>query len=113
MASIEDKNDKPTAKEEKKPRAKWIKWVTSPIIVVIPIVVFLLFYSDNSYINRTEHQEQIDELKAEIKLNLDSTRYYEQKTASLNTDRERLEKIAREQYGMKRDNEDVYIIDIR
>ena len=30
----------------------------------------------------------------------------------LNTDRETLEKIAREQYGMKRVNEEVYITEI-
>ncbi|MGN1245144.1 MAG: septum formation initiator family protein [Muribaculaceae bacterium] len=111
--ATEEKTNKAAADEAAKPRRKWVRWLTSPIIVVVGIAVFLLFYSDNSYINRTEHQDQIDELRAEIKTNLDSTAYYERKAASLNTDRERLEKIAREQYGMKRDNEDVYIMDIR
>ena len=109
----ENKTEQNAAEVEKTSRLKWLKWLTSPIIVVLGIAVFLLFYIDNNYINRTEHQDQIDELRAEIKLNLDSTAYYEQKAASLNSDRERLEKIAREQYGMKRDNEDVYIMDIR
>ena len=81
--------------------------------MVILIVVFLFRYGDNSYINRTEHQEQIDELRAEIKENVDSTLYYERKAAALNTDRENLERIAREQYGMKRENEEVYQMDIR
>ena len=109
----ENKTEQNAAEVEKTSRLKWLKWLTSPIIVVLGIAVFLLFYSDNNYINRTEHQDQIDELRAEIKLNLDSTAYYEHKAASLNSDRERLEKIAREQYGMKRDNEDVYLMDIR
>ena len=91
----------------------WVKWLTSPLLVVILIVVFLFRYGDNSYINRTEHQEQIDELRAEIKENVDSTLYYERKAAALNTDRENLERIAREQYGMKRENEEVYQMDIR
>ena len=34
------------------------------------------------------------------------------KVNELNTDRETLERIAREKYGMKRENEDVYITDI-
>ena len=98
--------------KEKRKRA-WVKWLTSPLLVVILIVVFLFRYGDNSYINRTEHQEQIDELRAEIKENVDSTLYYERKAAALNTDRENLERIAREQYGMKRENEEVYQMDIR
>ena len=98
--------------KEKRKRA-WVKWLTSPLLVVILIVVFLFRYGDNSYINRTEHQEQIDELRAEIKENVDSTLYYERKAAALNTDRENLERIASEQYGMKRENEEVYQMDIR
>ena len=42
----------------------------------------------------------------------DSAKYYERKTQELNTDKETLEKIAREQYNMKRTNEDVYKTDI-
>lgn len=99
--------------DKKKKKNTWIKWLTSPILVVSLIVVFLFRYGDSSYINNTEHQEQIDRLRAEIRQNLDSTIYYERKAAALNTDRENLERIAREQYGMKRDNEDVYHIDIR
>ena len=100
--------------EELKPkRKKWIKWLTNPFIVIVPSVIFLLFYSENSYLNKTENQDRIDELKAEIQQNIDSTAFYERKAAALGTDKERLEKIAREQYGMKRDNEEVYITDIK
>ena len=100
--------------EELKPkRKKWIKWLTNPFIVIVPSVIFLLFYSENSYLNKTKNQDRIDELKAEIQQNIDSTAFYERKAAALDTDKERLEKIAREQYGMKRDNEEVYITDIK
>ncbi|MGN0211894.1 MAG: septum formation initiator family protein [Muribaculaceae bacterium] len=107
--------DKPTTDKKggKEKIKKWTRWITSPIIVITPIVVFLLFYSENSYINKTDNQERIDELRAEIKLNIDSTIYYERKSRALDTDKEHLEKIAREQYGMKRDNEDVYVTDIK
>lgn len=106
-------DEKEVAENEMGKRHSWIRWIKSPILIIIPIAIFLLFYSDNSYLNKTENQEQIDELRAEIKINIDSAAYYEQKAAALDTDRERLEKIAREQYGMKRSNEDVYITKIK
>ena len=109
----EKEMEKGMEKRKGKRKRAWVKWLTSPLLVVILIVVFLFRYGDNSYINRTEHQEQIDELRAEIKENVDSTLYYERKAAALNTDRENLERIAREQYGMKRENEEVYQMDIR
>ena len=64
--------------EELKPtRKKWTKWLTNPFIVIVPSVIFLLFYSENSYLNKTENQDRIDELKAEIQQNIDSTAFYE------------------------------------
>ena len=47
-----------------------------------------------------------------IKQNEDSARIYDAKVRELNTDHETLERIVREQYGMKRVNEDVYVTDI-
>lgn len=58
------------------------------------------------------YTQQINQLKNEIKENRDSAAYYNQKVNELNTDKERLEHIAREKYGMKRLNEDVYRTDI-
>ena len=37
---------------------------------------------------------------------------FDAKVNELHTDRETLEKIAREKYGMKRENEEVFITDI-
>ena len=60
---------------------------------------------------------QVEELQEKIKGLERKTQYMEgmereRKTQELNTDKETLEKIAREQYNMKRTNEDVYITDI-
>lgn len=109
----EDKKDIGAEAAEPKKTSKWKILIKSPLTLIIPVCIFLLFYSDNSYLNKTENQEQIDELKAEIRINIDSTAYYERKASALDTDPESLEKIAREQYGMKRSNEDVYVTDIR
>ena len=94
-------------------KPKWIpKWVSIPLLVVIAFIVVLFFVGDNNFMHMYDYEKQINQLKAEIKANEDSAQIYEAKARELNTDRERLEKIAREKYGMKRTNEDVYVTDI-
>ncbi|MBQ4367095.1 MAG: septum formation initiator family protein [Muribaculaceae bacterium] len=95
-------------------RPKWIpRWLNLPFVVFIVFVVLLLFTGENNYLKINSLKKQINELKAEIKANEDSAAVYDAKVQELNTDRESLEKIAREKYGMKRVNEDVYITDIQ
>ena len=85
-------------------RPKWIpRWLNLPLVIFIVFVVSLLFTGENNYLK----------INAEIKANEDSAAIYNAKVQELNTDRETLEKIAREKYGMKRINEDVYITDIK
>ncbi len=93
-------------------KAKTPRWLSLPFVVLAASFVVMVFYGDNSYIKSIGYQEKINDLKAEIKMNEDSAAYYERKSNELSTDPESLEKIAREQYGMKRENEDVYITDI-
>ena len=50
------------------------------------------------------------ELKREIKLNRDSTRYYKEKSDQLTSSPEVLEHIAREQYGMQKPDEEVFLL---
>lgn len=87
----------------------WKVLIKSPMIWLIPVFVYLFFFGENSYMIQTENNKKINELKAEIKMNIDSADYYEQKAKALDTDPESLEKIAREQYMMKCADEDVYI----
>lgn len=92
---------------------RWIpRWLSLPLIIIVAFLIVMIFYGDNSYLKSKEYSEKIDELTKEIKANRDSAAYYRRKSHELSTDRETLEKIAREQYGMKRANEDVYITDI-
>ena len=54
--------------------------------------------------------QEIAELKREIKLNRDSARYYKEKSDQLNSSPEVLEHIAREQYGMQKPDEEVFLL---
>ena len=102
-----------TMKLKKIKRPKWIPlWLSIPFIVFIAFIVMLLFFGENNYMQIAEQQKEMDKIKAEIKEQEDSAQYYIRKTQELNTDKETLEKIAREQYNMKRTNEEVFITDI-
>ncbi|MBR5103009.1 MAG: septum formation initiator family protein [Muribaculaceae bacterium] len=90
-------------------RPNWIpRWLHLPFIVFIAFVVMLLFFGDNSYIKINKLKKEINSLKAEIKVTQDSTRFYDHKISELNTDKETLEKLARERYNMKKDNEEIF-----
>lgn len=94
-------------------RPKWIpRWLNLPFVIFVAFILMLLFFGENNYMRINSYKQQINDLKAEIKNNKDSAKIYEAKVNELHTDRETLEKIAREQYGMKRTNEEVFITEI-
>ena len=94
-------------------RPKWIpRWLNIPLLIFVGFVVLLLFFGDNNYMRINKYRAQINELKSQIKNNEDSAAMYNAMVNELNTDNETLERLAREKYGMKRVNEEVYITDI-
>lgn len=98
-------------KEIKRP--SWIpRWLNLPLVIFVIFLVVLLFCGENNFMQITSYKKQIRDLKMEIKNNEDSALIYEKKAAELNTDRETMERIAREKYNMKRPNEEVYTTDI-
>lgn len=94
-------------------RPKWIpRWLNIPLLIFVGFVVVLLFFGDNNYMRISKYRSQINELKSEIKNNEDSAAMYDAKINELNTDKESLERLVREKYGMKRINEEVFTTDI-
>lgn len=95
-------------------RPMWLRVLLNlPLLIVVGVILVSIVWGDNSYIRRLGYQARIGELESEIKQFNDSASYYSRKADELNTDPESLEKIAREQYGMKRENEEVFITDIK
>jgi cell division protein DivIC len=80
------------------------------VLVIIFVGVWLTFLDNYSYFENRVLDEKIDELEA-------NKRYYIQEIKKDSTSIRQLnnadqtEKYAREKYYMKRDNEDVYIIE--
>ena len=94
-------------------RLRWRpRWLHLPFVAIAVFLLYLLFMGDNNFLKSLRYRSEANALKREIAENADSAAFYNAKVRELITDRETLEKIAREQYGMKRPGEDVYITDL-
>lgn len=80
------------------------------IVVVVAFGVYITLFSDYNYFRSMEYNARIKDLKAQIKECDDSTAVYRERLRLLESDHETLERIVREEYLMKRENEDLYIV---
>ncbi|TYB70522.1 septum formation initiator [Bizionia saleffrena] len=80
------------------------------VLITLGFVIWMLFLDSNSYLIHYDLNEEIDELENEKE-------YYRKEIIKDNKAikelkrEEGLEKFAREAYYMKRENEDIYIIE--
>lgn len=86
------------------------RYIRLSFVVVVAVLAYLLFFSDNSVLDNYRYQQEIDLLRAEISDNTDTLFYYQDLNRRLQTDPETMERIVREQYHMQRPGEDVYVI---
>lgn len=90
---------------------KYFKYIFNPYIAIcIAFVVWMLFFDDNSYLLHSELNDIIDEKEAEIELYKTEIEK-DRKSIQLLKNDENLENFARETYFMKKDNEEIYIIE--
>ena len=86
-------------------------WLKNKYVLTISVfVIWTLFFDQNNMVDRLRMSSEIRQLEADREYYMeqiirDSTRLHE-----LTTDRENLEKYAREQFLMKRPNEDVFVV---
>ena len=101
--------------EEKKPKSSFLSWcrryISLLFVGLLALYVYVLFFNDNSYGHLRELQSEIRLLEAEKHQNQDTLNTYHQLNRLLLSDKEELERIAREKYGMQRLGEDVYIVE--
>lgn len=90
----------------------WMKrYMSVSTLIVIGVLVYIVFFGDSSVARRVEYQRQIDSLRAEVELVQDSVNYYRELNRMLSSDPEAMERVVREQYNMKREGEDVFVIE--
>ncbi len=80
------------------------------VIILLLFLVWMLFFDENSYLNHRELNQEINKLEKTNEF-YDSEAEKDKKLIKNLKDPDSLEKFAREEYRMKRKDEDIYIID--
>ena len=80
------------------------------LVAVLVFLVWLLIFDQNSLIDRIKYLNTLHEMEDEKQYYLERIEEDSRRLNELKTDRDNLEKFAREQYFMKKENEDVFVI---
>ena len=86
-------------------------WLKNKYVLTISVfAIWMLFFDQNNVVDQVKMSIEINQLEEDRayyleQINVDSTRLHE-----LTTDRDNLEKYAREQFHMKKPNEDVFLV---
>ncbi len=80
------------------------------LIAVLVFLVWLLVFDRNSLIDRVKYIRTLSDLEEEKQYYIERIDKDSRRLNELKTDRDNLEKFAREQYFMKKENEDVFVI---
>ena len=79
-------------------------------LVTLAFVVWMVFFDKNDLFSQYQYHQQVSKLKQERDFYQKETTKAHQELDELTTDKEKLEKFAREKYLMKKDNADVFVI---
>lgn len=79
-------------------------------ITLIVFLIWLTFFDANNLISRVKEIRQLNKLKAEKEYYMNRIQSDSEKIRELETDNDNLEKFAREQFRMKKPDEDIYVI---
>ena len=80
------------------------------ILILLLFLVWMLFFDENSYLNHRELNRERSKIKNTIEFYDDGSENDKKLIKNLQ-DPDSLEKFAREEYKMKRKDEDIFIID--
>lgn len=96
---------------ESKKRKKSLWGLNSLQITILLFVVVMLFlFSDSNIKKRINSDREIRNLKSQIEFYRKKTEEDKKKLHELKSNKENLEKFARENYFMKKENEEIFII---
>ena len=80
------------------------------LIVIVVGILIVVFIDDNSIMRRFQYELQISDLKKQIKEYNERHNTDSERLRQLRRDPKAIEKIARERYFMKTDDEDIYVL---
>lgn len=89
----------------------WYKFISNKYVwVLLFFCTWMLFLDNYSYFDHRVLNKEIDELEANKKYYQEEI-HKDQENIKLLKDPDQIEKFAREKYYMKRDSEDIYLIE--
>lgn len=80
------------------------------VLILLLFTIWMLFFDANSYLIHRELNKEINELEKEKNYYIREMEADKKTIKQLSTD-DGIEKLAREKYYMKKENEDIYIIE--
>ena len=88
-----------------------IKFLTNRYVIILLIfVVWMFFFDENSFLNHMEFNKEIKQLNNEKEYYEKNINEDKEMIEKLN-EKEELEKFAREEYKMKKENEEIFLIE--
>ena len=89
----------------------FITYILNKYVIASAVFVFVMFTNED-YNNKTRYAnaQKIKKLEAEIRYYQEETKKNKEKLDLLQSDKENLERFAREQFIMKKDSEDVFVV---
>ena len=79
-------------------------------LVTAAFAVWMIFFDRNDLFSQYEYHQQVSKLKQERDFYMKENERVNKDLQELSSDPKQLEKFAREHYLMKKDNEDVFVI---
>lgn len=97
---------------EESSQQKWYHYILNKYVIVgLAFIIWMIFFDQNSYLLHKELDEDITNLKEERAYFEKEIQQEQESLDMLNQDPEEYERIAREKYLMKKENEDIFVIE--
>ena len=80
------------------------------VLTILFFLIWIILLDSNNLISRFRDMRELSRLKTDREYYLNKIEEESRKLRELKTDNDNLEKFAREQYRMKKPDEDIYII---
>jgi cell division protein FtsB len=81
------------------------------VIAIVAFIVWILFFDRNDLFTQWDRKKELNKLETSKQYYMGEISSIKKELADLDNDPAILEKIAREKFYLKRDNEDVFIIE--
>jgi cell division protein FtsB len=86
-------------------------WLKNKYVLTLSVfAIWMLFFDQNNLVDRIKMTSEIRQLEADREYYLEEIQKDSTRLKELTTNKENLEKYAREQFLMKKPNEDVFVV---